>query len=63
MSKSQHENTVSHVRLFMCANCSTSISMNVDPERIIEIDGRKQLLRERCWCDEEHGILIYTSNL
>lgn len=47
---------------FMCANCSTSISMNVDQRGIINIDGKNILAGARCWCDKEHGVLVQVSN-
>ena len=50
------------MHLFVCANCSTSISMNVDPARVIEVDGKKVLAVSRCWCDDEHGVLVLTSS-
>ena len=59
MSRLQHDEK--SVQSFMCANCSTSITMSVDESRLIEIDGRKHLVNERCWCDNEHGILVQIS--
>ena len=43
---------------FLCDNCSISIEMTVDPSRVIEIDGKRVLLKARCWCDKEHGVLV-----
>lgn len=63
MSNTYTEGSSSAVmRVFRCSNCGTSISMNVQPGRIMKVDGQNILANTRCWCDNEHGILIQASN-
>ncbi len=42
---------------FMCQNCSISFMMSVDSSRIMDIDGKKILMKQRCFCDPDEGVL------
>lgn len=55
------EKKIEDMKLFRCKNCGITIKLNAQASRLLQTTDGIILSNSRCFCDEEHGVLVYIS--